>query len=216
MLRVSSIHDFDTTQVLRNVRSVPHVKMIVIQLGINDLRDTRVTPRNLARKLESAVEKLRQSTSCPIFICRLCPVINNRHLNNKVIEFNNLLFDYESDCKRRNSRSNIQTIKNSIFWRGDQELAPLYRERDSDGVHLSSRGVSLLASNIKFAIANWCGIRIARNSRSHDSLSHNRLSIASWNIESITEGKTKELKSGMPDFTDIIYKVTMLCVCRRR
>jgi len=144
----------------RRIRAMPELSAIVIQLGINDLRQTEA--KKVIKQLSSAMERIKEYCNIPVLVCKLTPVLNEPRLHAEVIKFNSLLRTLES------STDLFRIINNNIFWRFDEtEIKELYVDRTHDyrGIHLNDRGVALLASNIKFGIARQFGIEIGRRER---------------------------------------------------
>jgi hypothetical protein len=154
------IADLSDNDLLRRIRSLPNLCAIVIQLGINDLRNK--SAEQAIGSLSNALKSIRKYISIPILVCKLTPVIREPRLHMEVRRFNDLLTSLGDDTSRESSPSRV--ISNVIFWRllDEGNLSALYSEDDYRGLHLNDRGVALLSSNIKFGIANQLGIEIKR------------------------------------------------------
>jgi lysophospholipase L1-like esterase len=162
VISAKKIQYLNDDDLLRRIRAMSELSAIVIQLGVNDLRQTEA--KKVIKQLSSAMERIKQYCNIPILVCKLTPVLNEPKLQAEVVKFNSMLGMLES------SAPHFRIINNNIFWRfSDKEIKELYQDRSYDyrGIHLNDRGVALLASNIKFGIARQFGIEIGRRER-HD------------------------------------------------
>ena len=66
--------------------------------GTNDLSDRRITPEKLIDKLDASLTELKSNVN-QIFVCKIPARFNFQSINNKVSQFNQLLFERFSDTK---------------------------------------------------------------------------------------------------------------------
>ena len=164
---------------------------IVIHCGINDLRDsspgrlpTDPEPTNVQAHFSRITEKISEVKNvCPYASIHVSPILPTRNLklNERVVQFNHLLFDYLANDPRGEG---VRSLNLSEFvdektgvLRDDLRVwdsrAGCYNKRDI--LHIGRAGIRLLAGCVRNAVMNkfttsrsYSGV--IQNSRSYPSL----------------------------------------------
>ena len=120
---------------------------IAIMCGTNDLQPDGPPPDipNLVKTLVDKVKQIRViNPKCVVMLVPVLPT-RNRQMNRNIISFNRLVHSWVQECRT----SSI--IMPGIYQFLDKEelLATSLEREDHDGIHIGSRGVSLLVSILK-------------------------------------------------------------------
>ena len=164
---------------------------IVIHCGINDLRDsspgrlpTDPEPTNVQAHFSRITEKISEVKNvCPYASIHVSPILPTRNLklNERVVQFNHLLFDYLANDPRGEG---VRSLNLSEFvdektgvLRDDLRVwdsrAGCYNKRDI--LHIGRAGIRLLAGCVRNAVMNKFTTSrsyrgVIQNSRSYPSL----------------------------------------------
>ena len=112
-------------------RHIDRLPDVVFMAGTNDLSDRRITPGKLIDKLDASITELKQFSNVnQIFICKIPARFDFQGINNKVSEFNQLLFERFSDTEE--FLNVIETIPSE------------FRFYHHDGLHMSNFGLTKL------------------------------------------------------------------------
>ena len=155
-VKASTIRDIDPTTCSQH-------RNIVLMCGTNDLRPDGPPPDipNLARTLMSKVEQIK--TLNPKSVVMVMPVLptRNRYMNKSIVEFNRLV----NSLVRQLGNSSVSMPGLYPFLDRDGLLASSLERDDHDGIHIGSRGISLLVSILKRCIYSSIDSRQQKQSR---------------------------------------------------
>ena len=161
---------------MRDVLKAPGVDCYVLQLGINDLRNSRfedeLRHQDPVLAAEECIETLLQTCkSAKIAVSLPTPTPGERMkpLNSRVEQFNNTLNKWIYD--RRNTSSDIRGrlfVINNISFKTCKQIGKPCPFK-SDMLHVNEYGFKKLCLNIKYGIFNAFRIPIPQNSNKKQS-----------------------------------------------
>jgi hypothetical protein len=145
----------------RLIRSKEATDCIVIQLGINDLRDASVNA--VIGRMKQLLNDLSSIHNIPIVVCKLLPSLDY-HLNDKIRKFNVELERTISQLPSSERRNSSVTLnKCGRFWDLNRDtLKEFFKSYDRTGIHINTRGVAMLSNSIKYALASVFNVSIQR------------------------------------------------------
>ena len=154
---LSSIDNALTPIGQKLIRAKKSIDCIVIQLGINDLRNSSVNV--VIHKMRQLLDDLLSTHRIPIVVCKLLPCLD-ASLNNKIKEFN---AELEHTISITGRNSSVSLNKGGRFWElNNSTLKEFFKADDPSGIHINRRGVSVFSNSIKYSLASVFNVRIHR------------------------------------------------------